>query len=107
MMWHFLWLLGAQNLGCSIKGGVQVVQAQKVYNNLETTAARKIAPYEWTMAHAYMRKAREEYASGEYQRAAELSEEVIKWAEAAMGKGSNEEEESSPVWNESDNGEER
>ena len=84
MIWHVLWMFWTMSSGCTIKSGIEVAQAQKTYNSLEATDAKKTAPYEWTMTHAYMRKAREEYASGEYQRAEELSGEVVKWAEKAM-----------------------
>ena len=53
-------------MGCAIKSGVAMMQAEKQYQ-IENTAENNQAIYEWTMVESYMLKAREEYANSSFE----------------------------------------
>jgi len=83
-MWQFL--LVFWNFGCVIKSGIQMTEAEQTYNQMLGTNASEAAVYEWAMARAYMRKAREEFSNSEYERAEELAKEAMKWSVKAKDK---------------------
>ena len=69
-------------LGCAIKSGVTIMQAEKAYDAANTVENRK-AVYEWTMVDSYMVKAREEYANSSFEDAEILAQEAMAWMEKA------------------------
>jgi hypothetical protein len=69
-------------LGCAIKSGVTMMQAEKKYQ-VENTAENHRAIYEWTMVESYMFKAREEYADSSFEDAEVLAKEAMNWIEKA------------------------
>ena len=71
-------------LGCAIKSGVTIMQAEKAYDIADTVENHK-AVYEWTMAESYMLKAREEYSNSSFESAEILAQEAMDW----LGKAQN------------------
>ena len=69
-------------LGCAIKSGVTMMQAEKSYQ-MANTAENQLAVYEWTMVESYMLKAREEYADSSFESAEILAKEAMEWIEKA------------------------
>ena len=81
------WLM----LGCSLKSGVSMLQMDKQYDRLNTPQNRE-AQFEWAMAEEYRNKAKEEYASSQFQDAETLATEAVLWmnkaAEVALSEDS-------------------
>lgn len=65
-------------LACSIKSGVVMVKAEKMYQEKKTTENQS-AVYEWTMAESYLYKAREEYADSSFEDAEILATKAMEW----------------------------
>ena len=65
-------------LACSIKSGVVMVKAEKMYQEKNTTENQS-AVYEWTMAESYLHKAREEYADSSFEDAEVLANKAMEW----------------------------
>lgn len=70
-------------LGCSLKSGVSMLQMDKQYDALNTPTNRE-AQFEWAMAEEYRNKAKEEYASSQFQDAEALAAEAIVWMNKAV-----------------------
>jgi hypothetical protein len=69
-------------LGCAIKSGLTIMQAEKAYQVANTVENHK-AVYEWTMVESYMLKAREEYADSSFEDADRLAIKAIEWMDRA------------------------
>ena len=69
-------------LGCSLKSGVSMLQMDKQYDTLNTPKNRE-AQFEWAMAEEYRNKAKEEYASSQFQDAEILAAEAVMWMNKA------------------------
>ena len=69
-------------LGCSLKSGVSMLQMDKQYDTLNTAQNRE-SKFEWAMAEEYRNKAKEEYASSQFQDAEVLAAEAILWMNKA------------------------
>ena len=82
-------------LGCAIKSGVTMMQAEKMYQ-MENTVENHKAVYEWTMVESYMFKAREEYANSSFEDADRLAKEAMDW----MEKAKTAERDPSQIWKE-------
>ena len=65
-------------LACSLKSGVTMIKAERVYQDKNTPENRG-AVYEWTMAESYLHKAREEYADSSFEEAEKLATKAIEW----------------------------
>lgn len=65
-------------LACSLKSGVTMMKAERVYQEKNTQQNRS-AVYEWTMAESYLHKAKEEYADSSFEEAEKLAEQAIEW----------------------------
>ena len=70
-------------LGCSLKSGVSMLQMDKQYDALNTPQNRG-AQFEWAMAEEYRNKAKEEYASSQFQDAETLAAEAVVWMNKAV-----------------------
>ena len=69
-------------LGCSLKSGVSMLQMDKQYDTLNTPKNRE-SQFEWAMAEEYRNKAKEEYASSQFQDAEILAAEAVMWMNKA------------------------
>ena len=69
-------------LGCSLKSGVSMLQMDKQYDTLNTSKNRE-SQFEWSMAEEYRDKAKEEYASSQFQDAEILAAEAVMWMNKA------------------------
>ena len=69
-------------LGCSLKSGVSMLQMDKQYDTLNTPKNRE-SQFEWSMAEEYRNKAKEEYASSQFQDAEILAAEAVMWMNKA------------------------
>lgn len=69
-------------LGCSLKSGVSMLQMDKQYDTLNTPQNRE-SKFEWAMAEEYRNKAKEEYASSQFQDAEILAAEAVMWMNKA------------------------
>ena len=69
-------------LGCSLKSGVSMLQMDKQYDTLNTPKNRE-SQFEWSMAEEYRDKAKEEYASSQFQDAEILAAEAVMWMNKA------------------------
>ena len=67
------------------KSGVSMLQMDKQYDALNTPQIGK-AQFEWAMAEEYRNKAKEEYASSQFQDAELLAAESIVWMNKAVEK---------------------
>ena len=72
------WLM----LGCSLKSGVSMLQMDKQYDKLNIPQNRE-SQFEWAMAEEYRNKAKEEYASSQFQDAEMLAAEAVLWMNKA------------------------
>ena len=70
-------------LGCSLKSGVSMLQMDEQYDVLNTPQNRE-AQFEWAMAEEYRNKAKEEYASSQFQDAETLAAEAVVWMNKAV-----------------------
>ena len=75
----FVWLI----LGCSVKSGVAVWKMDQQYAEFNTTESRS-ARFEWAMAEEYRNKAKEEYASSQFEDAEDLATQSIDWMNQAV-----------------------
>ncbi len=75
----FVWLI----LGCAVKSGVAVLQMDQKYAELNTSVNRS-AQFEWAMAEEYRNKAKEEYASSQFEDAETLAAQSIVWMDEAV-----------------------
>ena len=60
-------------LGCSVKGTVELMKAERAYDVAEEKSLVDSDEFNWTMADAYIKKAREEYANSNYEMAGILA----------------------------------
>ncbi len=71
--------------GCTaIKSGVVLVQVEQLMAEAEAVGAPSQATYEYTLADAYRRKAREEWGGSSYRAAEDLAEEALELANRAI-----------------------
>ena len=70
-------------LGCSLKSGVSMLQMDKQYDTLNTPKNRE-SQFEWAMAEEYRDKAKEEYASSQFQDAEILAAEAVMWMQVEI-----------------------
>lgn len=66
-------------VGCAIKSSVVLVEAEQAINLVDEY--KDVAPYEWNMADQYIKKAREEYATSQYEDAEMLANKASVWAQ--------------------------
>ena len=66
-------------LGCAIKSSVVLVEAEQSYSLIEQY--KDVAPYEWNMSDQYIKKAREEYATSQFEDAEILARKARDWAQ--------------------------
>ena len=64
--------------GCAIKSSVVLVEAEQTYSMIEQY--KEIAPYEWNMSDQYIKKAREEYSTSQFEDAEILARKARDWA---------------------------
>ena len=71
--------------GCvaAARGTYHIAQAEQAYALAQQAEASEYAVYAWTMAEAYMLKAREEYALADYQAAEQLAAQAAEWSAKA------------------------
>lgn len=77
----FVWLM----LGCSVKSGVTILQMDQQYSLMNTPDNRQ-SQFEWAMAEEYRNKAKEEYASSQFEDAERLAEQAVEWMNQASQK---------------------
>ena len=70
--------------GCAVKGTYHIAQAELAVSLAEEDEAEELAVYAWTMADAYLKKAREEYFYADYEAAEQYALAAEKWAERAQ-----------------------
>jgi hypothetical protein len=71
-------------VGCTAaKSGVVLVQAEQAMLEAQAARAPKNAVYEYTLADAYRKKAREEWGNSSYGAAEELAAEALEMARVA------------------------
>jgi len=66
-------------IGCAIKSSVVLVEAEQTFTLVQEY--KEVAPYEWNMADQYIKKAREEYATSQYEDADMLASKAVEWAQ--------------------------
>lgn len=69
--------------GCAARGTYHLVQAQAAVDLARQDEADEFAVYAWTMADAYLKKAREEYFHADYEAAELYSAKAEEWANRA------------------------
>ena len=82
-----MWLV----LGCAVKSGVTVLKMDQQYAEMNTAENRR-AQFEWAMAEEYRNKAKEEYASSQFEDAELLAAKSIDWMNKAQERSSEETE---------------
>ena len=70
--------------GCAVKGTYHIAQAELAVSLAQEDDAEELAVYAWTMADAYLKKAREEYFYADYEAAEQYALAAEKWAERAQ-----------------------
>lgn len=74
-------LLGSSLFGCiAIKPTVALVKTNQAVKEAEAAGAADAAPYEYTMATEYQRKAREEWGGSEFEECEDLAGTAYKFA---------------------------
>ncbi|HYO55721.1 DUF4398 domain-containing protein [Archangium sp.] len=86
--------------GCGpVRSTSHLLDAEVQIQAARTAGAEKLAPYEWTAANLYIRKAREEVSYSDYQAGVDFAEKAARFAakarETAMA-NANAEDASSP-----------
>ena len=89
-------------LGCSVKGTVELMKAERAYDLAEQNREKKEDVFYWTTAEQYLLKAREEYANSNFEQAAILA----KKSQEALGKMKSSATEPSSLENKETSGEE-
>ena len=69
--------------GCAVKGTYHIAQAELAVSLAQEDEAEELAVYAWTMADAYLKKAREEYFYADYEAAEQYALAAEQWAERA------------------------
>ncbi|CAN0449477.1 unnamed protein product, partial [Ectocarpus fasciculatus] len=69
--------------GCAARGTYHLVQAQAAVDLALADEADEGAVYAWTMADAYLKKAREEYSYADYEAAEQYAAAAEEWADRA------------------------
>jgi len=79
------WLILVASLaGCTAaKSGYHLVKAEQAYAAAVVHEASERAPYAWTMADSYMKKAREEWGHSDFEASEQLSAKAVEWATRA------------------------
>ena len=70
--------------GCAARSTVELISAENAYAAAMAAQADERAPYAWTLADAYMKKAREEYSYADYAAADRLCELTVQWSDKAV-----------------------
>ena len=86
--------------GCGpVKSTSHLLDAEVQIQAARTAGAEKLAPYEWTAANLYIRKAREEVSYSDYQAGVDFAEKAARFAAEARQRAmanANAEDASSP-----------
>ena len=77
-------------LGCSVKGTIDLVKAERAYDLAQENKLSEVDVFSWTMADAYMKKSREEYANSNFEQAAILARKSQEWLEKIKPKSTQE-----------------
>jgi hypothetical protein len=73
--------------GCGpVKSTSHLLDAEVQIQAARTAGAEKFAPYEWTAANLYIRKAREEVSYSDYQAGVDFAEKAARFAAEAREK---------------------
>lgn len=73
--------------GCGpLKSTTNLLDAEVQIQAARTAGAEKLAPYEWTAANLYIRKAREEVSYSDYQAGVDFAEKAARFATEARAK---------------------
>ena len=70
--------------GCAARSTVQLISAESAYAAAMAAQAEERAPYAWTLADAYMKKAREEYSYADHAAADRLCQLTVQWSDKAI-----------------------
>jgi len=70
--------------GCGpVRATSNLLDAEVQIQAARTAGAEKLAPYEWTAANLYIRKAREEVSYSDYQAGVDFAEKASRFANQA------------------------
>ncbi len=70
--------------GCGpLRSTTNLLDAEVQIQAARTAGAEKLAPYEWTAANLYIRKAREEVSYSDYQAGVDFAEKASRFANQA------------------------
>ncbi len=73
--------------GCGpVKSTSNLLDAEVQIQAARTAGAERLAPYEWTAANLYIRKAREEVGYSDYQAGVDFAEKAARYAAEARAK---------------------
>ncbi len=73
--------------GCGpVKSTSHLLDAEVQIQAARTAGAEKLAPFEWTAANLYIRKAREEIGYSDYQAGVDFAEKAARYAAEARQK---------------------
>ena len=82
-----LFAAGATVLGCGpVQSTAYLLDADVQIQAARTAGAERYAPYEWTSANLYLRKAREEVGYSDFQAGVDFAEKASKYANEAREK---------------------
>lgn len=82
-MHRWLPLLLLLSTGCAVRASYFLVDAERAWQEAVDAGAETAAPYESTLARAYLLKAREEAGHSDYQAAERLAKQAVDAAERA------------------------
>lgn len=83
-MKRVLGLFAASLLGCGpVQSTAYLLDADVQIQAARTAGAERYAPYEWTAANLYLRKAREEVGYSDFQAGVDFAEKASKFANEA------------------------
>jgi Domain of unknown function (DUF4398) len=86
-MKRVLGLFAAALLGCGpVQSTAYLLDADVQIQAARTAGAERYAPYEWTAANLYLRKAREEVGYSDFQAGVDFAEKASKFANEARTK---------------------
>lgn len=77
------WLVVPLVVGCAAKSAVVLIKAEQAVYQAKVDGAPEMAVYEWTHAEQYIKKAREEWGTSDYEVANHYANKAEEWAEKA------------------------
>ncbi len=82
-------LIGLTGCYAATRSTVDLVQVEKKVADARAADAQRRAVYAWTMADAYLKKARDEWGHSDFEAAEKMMQQAASWADKAIAEAAN------------------